>query len=368
MSVETRGRQAGEDLRRTTIVDVESGLVRVRRTRRRRDIGRLAIAAVVLAAAVGGALAERDRDAALEPVKPGPVRNGEIVPPEQGELGWKEFDQPSGSFLYFPAPGDAANAAGDHYAVVGKDGGELADLACPFSSECGGPQAFGPGPQEVSIVEHAGRELRVVGYDGAVRDTINLGDALAGEMPASIAWSPDGRRLAVSTDCEHMPADCRAQVWIMDRDGGNPGVVHSEPAPTALVEGTKLQPLLRELTWSPDGDTLAFIVHTDACGAASDAGVWPHLVALRIQTGRATGAETLHVYDDINCHGDLFPVHYPAHYNFAWSPDGTRLAVTSAGGFSEISATDGEVLARHTMSFDAGEDQVTGPLAWLRAP
>jgi WD40 repeat protein len=368
MSVETRGRQAGESLRRTTIVDVESGLVRVRRTRRRRDIGRLAIAAVVLVAAVGGVLAVHDRDAALEPVKPGPVRNGEIVPPKQGELGWKEFDQPSGSFLWFTAPEDDVNAApyGD-YTVVGKDG-ELAHLECPFSRVCGWLQAFGPGPREVSIVERAGWELRVVGYDGTARDTINLRDALAGGMPSSIAWSPDGSRLAVSTDCENMPADCRAQVWLMDRDGGNPSVVHSEPAPTARVEGTKLEPLLRELTWSPDGDTLTFIVHTDSCGAASDAGVWPRLVALRIQTGRAADAETLHVYDDIDCHGDLFPIHYPAHYNFAWSPDGTRMAVTSAIGFSEISATDGQVLARHPTSPVPGEDFLTGPLAWLRAP
>ena len=51
MSVETRGRQAADGLRRSTTFDVESGLARVRRTRQRRDLGRVAAAAVVLAAA-----------------------------------------------------------------------------------------------------------------------------------------------------------------------------------------------------------------------------------------------------------------------------------------------------------------------------
>jgi hypothetical protein len=368
MSVETRGRRAAEGLRRATVVDVdvESGLVRVRRTRRRRDIGRVAAAAVVLAAAVGGVLAVRDRDAAIEPV--GPVRNGEIVPPQQGTLRWEDFDQATGSFLYFKLPEDDVypTAVGE-YSVVGTDG-ELARFDCPFPGGCGGLDAFGPGPQEISMFDPASGELRVVGYDGAVRDTINLRTALEGEMPSSVAWSPDGRRLAVGTDCERAPADCRAQVWVMDRDGGNPSVVHSEPAPTARVEGTQLKPLLQELSWSQDGDALAFIAHTDDCGAASDVGVRPRLVALRLRTGRAIRAETLHVYDDIDCHGDLFPVHYGAHFNFSWSPDGTRLAVTSGGGFEEISATDGQVLAQHPMYPAPGKDFVTGPLAWLPAP
>jgi hypothetical protein len=365
MSVETRGRQAAEGLRRTTVVDVESGLVRVRRTGRRRDIARAATAAVVLAAAVGGVLAVRDRIAEPEPVKPRPVRNGEIVPPKQGEVGWRAFDQRNGTFLYFTPP-DQLNATGDYYTLVGKDG-ELAHLECPFASGCGGLDSFGPGPREVSLVDRPGRELRVVGYDGTARETIDLPDALAGQTPSSVAWSPDGSRLAVSSDCERAPADCRAQVWIMDRDGGNPREVHSEPAPTARVEGQSLRPLLRELSWSPAGTTLAFIVHTDDCGAASDAGVSPRLVTVGIQAGRATGAHTLHVYDDIDCHGDLFPVHYGSHYNFAWSPDGTRLAVTTAAGFSEIAATDGQVLARHPLSPAPGKDFVTGPLAWPRA-
>jgi WD40-like Beta Propeller Repeat len=377
MSVETRGRQAGEGLRRASNFDVESGLLRVRRTRRRRDIVRVAAAAVVLAAAVGGVLAVRDRDAALEPVKPLPVRNGEIMPPEHGQLGWRDFDQPSGLFLRLTPPDDDVTTGpfGD-FTVVGKDG-EVARMPCPFSSACG-PAAFGPGSQELSMVDQGGMvdgtrpKLHIVGYDGVERDAIALPGAVAGTMPSSIDWSPDGSRLAVSTDCERAPANCKAQVWIIERDGGSPRLVHSEPAPPARVKGTKLKPLIRQLAWSPDGNTLTFITHfiahVDDCGAASDVGVWASLVALKIHGARAEGPQTLHVYDDIDCHGDMLPYHYPAHYNFAWSPDGTRLAVTGANGFTEISATDGQVLARHPLPFGTGQDHVTGPLAWLRAP
>ena len=246
MSVETRGRQAAEGLRRATIVDVESGLARVRRTRRRRDMGRVAAAAVVLAGVVGGLLAVHDRNAAPEPV--GPVRNGQIVPPTQGEANWQDFDQPSETFLYSTSAEEDVNSPFyGGFTVVGKNG-ELAHLECSSSTACGGTGAFGPGPQEVSTVDHVSGELRVMGYDGAARDAIDLRDALAGGMPSSIDWSPDGSRLAVSTDCELPPnAACPARVWIMDPDAGNPRVVYSEPAPQARVAGTKLKPLIREL-------------------------------------------------------------------------------------------------------------------------
>jgi WD40 repeat protein len=411
MSVETRAQRATEGLRRSITLDVESGLARVRRTRRRRDLARVTVAAVVVAAAVGGVLSVRDRDAAPEPV--GPVRNGEIVPPQQGERGWEDFDQPTGSFLYYAAPADNVYPPpAGVFTVVGK-GGELAHLECP-SGACDGFNALGPGSDEVSTVDRATWELHVLGYDGSTRETLNLRDAVAGEMLSDVAWSPDGTRLAVSTACGHVSTACPARVWIMDRDGGNselvssepaptsgiawspdgrrlafstdcdlpraatcparvwivdrdggiPRVVYSKPAPPARVAGITLKPLIQALTWSPDGNTLAFIVHTNDCGAASDAGVRPRLLKL---AERPTAAETLHVYDDIDCHGDLFPVHYPSHFNYAWSPDSTRLAVTSGGGFEEISAADGHILAQHPMYPAPGVDFVTGPLAWLRA-
>jgi dipeptidyl aminopeptidase/acylaminoacyl peptidase len=416
MSVETRARQAAEGLRRASAFDVDSGLVRVRRTRRRRDLARMAAAAVVFAAVVGGVLAARHHDAAIEPITP--VRNGEIIPPKQGEPAWEDFDQSTGLFLDYAAPADDVHPApAGVFTVAGKDG-EVAHFDCPFAGGCDVMNALGPRTGEVTTVDRASWELRVLGYDGATRDTLNLRDVVVGDVLSNVAWSPDGRRLAVSTACEHTSSACPSRVWIMDGGGGNPEVVYAEPAPTsgiawspdgrqlavstdcelpatsacparvwlmdrdgrnarvihsepvpgAQVDATKLVPLIRELTWSPDEHSLAFIVHTDNCGAAIDVGVRPHLVVLMPQAEQAMRPQTLHVYDDIDCHGDLLPSHYPAHFNYAWSPDSSRLAVTSGDGFDEISATDGRVLVQHATYRGPGVDFVTGPLAWLRAP
>jgi dipeptidyl aminopeptidase/acylaminoacyl peptidase len=415
MSVETRGRQAAEGLRGATVFDVESGLVRMRRTRRRRDLARLATAAVVVAAAVGGMLAVSERDAAIEPV--GPMHNGRIVPPQQGQAAWEDFDQSTGSFLYYTPPPDDLSPSPGVFRVVGNDG-ELGHFACPFPDGCDGLDALGPGPQEVTLVDRRSSQLHVVEYDGATRDTIDLRDAVGGDLLTEMAWSPDGTRLAVSTWCEQPSSGCQPGVWVVDRDGSNPELVLSDPAPTSGIawapDGSQLavsadcevppfaacparvwlvdphgatpdvvyserpprtkpgevslSPLVRELAWSPDGHSLAFIRHTDACGAAIDAGVRPRLTAVGIRQGRATRPHTLHVYDDIDCHGDLLPHHYPRHFNYTWSPDGTRLAVTTGVGFDEISAADGHVLAKHSRYQTPGLDFVTGPLAWLRAP
>ena len=361
MSVETRGRQAAQGLREASAFDLESGLVGVRRAGRRRDVGRVAAAVVVLAVSVGGVLAARDQDSVREPVGPVPMRNGQIVVPEGDTEAWEEFDQRSGSFLYFSAVDD--DSAGD-YSVVGEDG-ELARFECPAPSVCGWLQAFGPGADEVSIVDPATLVLRVVGYDGAVRDTLDLRKILREQRPSSIAWSPDGGQLSVSTDCEAAPADCEGRVLLIDRDGGDPRTVYSEPSATA--QGLQFGPLLRELTWSPPGDALALIVHTGTC-ATSGGGGPPRLVVVGIESGEAADADTLHTYDDSQCGRDLFPAHFPAHFNLAWSPDGTRLVVTTGVGFEEISATDGQVMAQHQLPADAEGHLHSGPLAWLRAP
>jgi WD40 repeat protein len=136
-------------------------------------------------------------------------------------------------------------------------------------------------------------------------------------------------------------------------------LVFTERAPEGVV--------LRDLAWSPDGRTLALLVASDSYSygySDSASEKRPRLVALRMPPIEPARAETLKVYDDwdpgpgarVLVSSDDYHVVFP----FAWSPDGTRIAVTSAGGIAEISAEDGEVLARHP-----GEG-VWGPLAWLR--
>ena len=72
----------------------------------------------------------------------------------------------------------------------------------------------------------------------------------------------------------------------------------------------------------------------------------------------------LHVYDDVVAAGTqlVYEEDY-TRFTFAWSPDGTRIAVTGSGSVIEISADDGRVLARHPGS---GGNGVAGDaMAWL---
>jgi WD40-like Beta Propeller Repeat len=132
--------------------------------------------------------------------------------------------------------------------------------------------------------------------------------------------------------------------------------------------------LVVDLAWSPDGRNLGVVVATNDEGGLA-AGEWPRLVALRLDPGQPVRADELDTYDDkvrlVGTEG-LLPDHYFFEFAFAWSPDGTRIAVPSQGEVAEISADDGHVLARlpSERDFEVGGqgalfDGGYGPLAWL---
>lgn len=368
MNVETRGRAAAEALRSATAVDVEAGLSRLRRTRRRRDAGRVVAACAVVAAVAAGTVAIVDRQE--EPVPPAndpEVINGPIINAGEREFGsvptlpserpyplWQAADPSSGAFLYA--------SEGAPIAIVDETG-TVAEIGCvQVPCDLGpypGNAAFGPGEDEVTFTiapfAASADTLRIVGYDGEVREEMDLSHAgiPEGSAPRLIAWSPDGRQLA-------MAMDETPEVWIIAEDGSGARPVHREEAPQQRVDGRYVnKPRVVDLAWSPDGSRLGILVANVFQGEVGDPGDPSHpLPRLIVVPAQGGAAQTLHTFDFRDPHGTA-PSNYIRNWAFAWSPDGTRIAVSNEGGIAEISATDGTVLADHP-----GFDDY-GPLVWL---
>lgn len=111
----------------------------------------------------------------------------------------------------------------------------------------------------------------------------------AGEDVRYPEWSPDGRRLAVSaTDSEAEPGLHARQIWTAAADGSDRRRV------TASPDGAY------DLTWSPDGRSIAFTTRTDD---------------LRVVDLHDGGPDRLLV--DTGCLDDV-----------AWSPDGSTIYYT----------------------------------------
>src|SRR4029453_10609260 len=170
----------------------------------------------------------------------------------EGEYSWSDFDPATGSFLY-------VEFLSSRVWVLSEDGDEEAeaDLQCNFGG-CAGGTVFGPGPDEVTGVvrdetcsgpddcDHGPvlpERVQIVSWDGTVRDKVDIsaaftrdGNGTAERHLGAPAGSPAGSRLAVSTEpggtepaegCDPVRDECVAEVWIFDRDGGEPQLVHT---------------------------------------------------------------------------------------------------------------------------------------------
>jgi WD40 repeat protein len=214
--------------------------------------------------------------------------------------------------------------------------GPVATLTCGGHLRCGAATfervdtfgrvaTLGPGADEVTVARGP-RTLQVIGYDGALRQTIDL------DLPASVsygaggrqlAWTPDGSRLAVVTGSYVAMND----VWLVDRSGE---AQHAYRGRVWSLGG-----------WSPDGQSL--LLDIDArprTGGHYSGSYGADVVVLRhVSEGSSPALTPLTLYHS-NRHFDWAG-------NVAWSPDGTRIAVRTGGSIVEISADNGSVIAEH---------------------
>lgn len=129
-----------------------------------------------------------------------------------------------------------------------------------------------------------GGHLLVTDLQGEVRQLTD--SSATDDWPA---WSPDGRRLAFTSD-----RDGLGDVFVLHPDGELDNLTASDQRETAPA-------------WSPDGERIAFVRHEEA-GRASD--VW-------VMDADGSNARNLTEQPDVI---DTHP---------SWSPDGQRLAFTS---------------------------------------
>lgn len=381
--LETQLRQLGDTVARDVPAGLHPSSNALRRIRRGRAVRSIVVVAALSGLTIGGfavraaLVTGSDRSPFVTDLPAELTGNGAILhsgdgfawhgdeapPPPSGPAypGWVAFDQGSGSFL-------VPNASGTRVWIVGPEG-TLAEFRCPRPIRCGGSMSsFGPGPDEVTVATRDGSVL-VLDFDGTIRRTIDVSAALADDTVsgtrsvADLEWSLDGERLAVSTKptafepgvCDGTEP-CVADIWIFERRGGQPRMVHAEPATATIESGLPNPPVVTNLAWSPDGERLAYVV------GAIHRGLDPRLVVLRVPRQGEVATATLHTFDAgaWGGAGEFLTNDDDSHYAFAWSPDGTRLAVTDDGGIIEISGETGDLLARWP------GQRIYGPLAWMR--
>ena len=399
MSLETRAREAAEGLLAATVVATDDGLARLRRTHRRRSAFRVAGAAVAVVCVVGvGTLVVDGSDRTAPPVGPheenvdtgagdgivsaldrshdvGQGARAMSLPDPGSEPypAWVAFDQDAGRFLFtrWNLYDPTENRLPSEMTEVMEEGRTLRVLApgldAPVATihcevQCNMMHTFGPGQDEVTTLTGGSDPdwrqpliAEVWGYDNTLRAEFDLSTVAGnGRGIADLEWSPDGSRLAVSTYQGQVEPDCpgerptspgaptEAQIYLLDRTGGDPTLIHQQ---TPRQELDLRTPVLTELSWSPDGERLGLISSTYCHYQQLDS---PRLVSLDVESGTAA---TLYRFDQ------TYDDYMTLTHGFAWSPDGTRLAVTSGAGIATISS-DGKQI---TPTRGGGQ----GPLAWL---
>jgi Tol biopolymer transport system component len=228
--------------------------------------------------------------------------------------------------------------------VVAPDG-QLARLTCPDDFPCapeeppwsGGAAALGPGPDEITLTSAGRLQLRVIGFDGKTRRTLDLSPSLSDrELIDGLVWAPDGRRLAVKTS-----EGVVRRVWLLGRDSDDAQLVYTARYTEARPKGSRaVLAYLGSLGWSPDSKRLAFIEEHAHFLHSSEVTDWTRAESLLLPEPGQDGpgvVQTLYEFTS-RAVNDAAAV--------VWSPDGSRVAVRAPGGIFELSSEDGTTLRR----------------------
>ena len=358
--------------------DLDRAIEQADRERRRRNgaVAGLAAAAAVVAVIVGVLAVTRDGNDSPQPIGPSPTptetradttpettapvnlpANGhlaraedlfaralepcsiitadyELATPGADCVIWAhDVDAAAGIGLFEENPTDTGNDPNGPAFVttlrVATQDGVIGQFPSPYE---GVDAELGPGPDEISLPH--GREITVVGFDGSERRSIDLSAVLVppegdriGEEIRSLEWSPDGTRVAVVSRL-HSAEGMSSQIWIVDRDGGQPQLVHTatntEPVP---ANNTPLA-YIWSVAWSPDGGSLGFIEEFAYIGG-TEVAQSRRAAILTLSGSGAAVPRTLYDYPSSTVFDEA---------EILWSPDGARVALRVPDQVLELSA------------------------------
>jgi Tol biopolymer transport system component len=130
--------------------------------------------------------------------------------------------------------------------------------------------------------------------------------------PVALDWSPDGTRLAWTSESEST-----SHLWVADANGNN------------AVQLAELMGEIEGIAWSPDGIRLA--LHEEGYGDAD------RTSSVSVIGADGSGLTSLAEWQV----GSISPDNVPFYGSPAWSSDGATIAIASALGIARIGANDG---------------------------
>jgi dipeptidyl aminopeptidase/acylaminoacyl peptidase len=193
-----------------------------------------------------------------------------------------------------------------------------------FAAHAFGQAAISPDGKKAAWVEEISTKYRTPTGDTVIyvadndgkgagkRISAGVGDAIYAE--SSVAWSPDSQKIAFLSD---VAKKGQLQLYVSNAAGG-PG-----------RKLTQLRGFLSTPGWSPDGKSIAFLFTENATRAAGP------LVAETPETGEIKDAFFEQRLAVVDAGGGEARQISPADmyvYEYDWSPDGKRFAVTAAHG------------------------------------